>query len=182
MIRLTILTLIGLFAMFSIYGGQQGDSPAPAPAITDAPADATAEAAPQPDPQTDPQTDPQPETATATATEAVAIPPSEVAQTPSKAQDFPGPPLRPSPEHAGATQQAEADLAAPEGAAVLYVTGNKVNFRAGPSTNDRVVGALLRGSPIEVISGTDDGWVQLRDAEGREGYMSAQFLSPDAPR
>lgn len=63
----------------------------------------------------------------------------------------------------------------------MYVTGNRVNFRAGPSTNDRVIGALLLGSPVEALGETDGGWMQLRDAQGREGYMSAQFLSPNRP-
>ena len=180
MIRLTILTLIGLFAVLSMYGGQQGGSPAPAASVvptTAAPApaatDAPAETAPlQPAPQPEPTI----------VTEAAAIQPAEVMQTPVKVQDFPGLPLRPSPEHAGSTEQVGADLAAPEGATVLYVTGDRVNFRAGPLISDRVVGALLRGSPTEAISRTDDGWVQLRDAQGREGYMSAQFLSPEHPR
>lgn len=173
MIRLTILTLAGLFAVLSLYGTPQGDRPDPA--VADASADtATTETAAD-------------AIAAATVTEAVAtqpaaIQPDEVQQTPEKVQDFPGPPLRPSPEYVGSTEQAEADLAAPEGATILYVTGDRVNFRAGPSTNDRVVGALLRGSPVEALNRTDEGWVQLRDAQGREGYMSAQFLSPELPR
>lgn len=176
MIRLTILTLAGLFAVLSIYGGGQRDRADAPPAETAADAGAAAAA------DTTGESAPDATVTNAAATQPAAIAPDDVEQTPEKVQDFPGPPLRPSPEYVGTTEQAEAELNAPEGADVMYVTGDKVNFRAGPSTNDRVIGSLLRGSPIEALNRTDDGWVQLRDAQGREGYMSAQFLSSEQPR
>lgn len=101
-------------------------------------------------------------------------------QTPQKVQDFPGPSLRPSPEHADDTTDANAQLQSAEGP-ILYVTGIKVNFRAGPSTGDRVIGALDQGMAVEALGPADGEWVNIRDTNGRIGYMSGQFLSPDLP-
>ena len=70
--------------------------------------------------------------------------------------------------------------AVPDG--MLYVTGTRVNMRAGPSTNDSVVGSLQRGARAELLADTRDGWLQIRDiSTGAEGYMSARFLSPLSP-
>lgn len=166
MIRLMILTLLGLFAVLALLGDRDPDRPfnpateevVAAPAAEAAAADSAAE------------------------TTAPTVPAESVAQTPEQVQEFPGPPLRPSPEYAGQaeTDLAEAEELAAEGAEIMYVTGDRVNFRAGPSTNDRVIGAILRGSPVEIL-GQTEGWVQLRDAGGREGYMSLQFLSTERP-
>ena len=159
MIKLTLLTLAGLFGVMMLFGEPGARSVTPAAAQT-------AEAAPE-------AAAPEP------AAEIIAV----AAQTPEKVQNFAGPALRPSPEHAGEQPAPAAPLpaAAAEGAAILYVTGNKVNFRAGPSKDDAVVGALLGGSPVEAIGPTDGGWVHIRDAQGREGFMSANFLSANRP-
>lgn len=100
-------------------------------------------------------------------------------QTAPKIDKFPGPPLRPSPEHQGreTTQDQADDLRANAQGPILYVTGNRVNFRSGPTTSDGVVGALTEGAPVEALGPTDGDWVHIRDADGREGYMSGQFLS-----
>ncbi|MDO5658659.1 MAG: SH3 domain-containing protein [Paracoccus sp. (in: a-proteobacteria)] len=102
----------------------------------------------------------------------------EVQQTPEQVQPFPGPALQSSPEYAG------AEPAAPEQEQTedsLFVSGNSVNFRAGPTTNDRVIGALRRGAMVTAIGATGGEWVQIRDAEGREGYMAARFLQATRP-
>ena len=99
------------------------------------------------------------------------------AQTAPQVQRFPGPPLRPSPEHGDRTPEAAPALPADATGPIYYVTGDRVNFRSGPSTGDGVVGALDRGSPVEIIGPTDGEWVQLRDARGRQGYMSSRFIS-----
>lgn len=166
MIRLIILTLIGLFAALALFGD-------PDPNVEFNPPE---EIAAEPEPAT-----PEPVAEDVQQVAAPAVAADEVQQTPEQVQDFPGPPLRPSPEYAGQAEAAEAEALVASGAQVMYVTGNRVNFRAGPSTNDRVIGALLLGSPVEALGETDGGWMQLRDAQGREGYMSAQFLSPNRP-
>ena len=101
-------------------------------------------------------------------------------QTPERVQDFPGPDLQPSPEYEGQTPDVPQTIAETEGP-VLYVTGTSVNFRSGPSTNDRVIGALESGAPVEALGPPDAEWVRIRDMDGRIGYMSGQFLSEDAP-
>lgn len=101
-------------------------------------------------------------------------------QTPERVQEFPGPDLRPSPEYAGETPEQDALLADADGP-ILYVSGSRVNFRSGPSTGDRVVGALNGGSAVEALGPVEDDWVHIRDGDGRIGYMSGQFLSRNAP-
>lgn len=161
MIRLTLLTLAALVAVLMIFGERGPDTPARP----------VAEAQPEPEPQAAPEP---------VAEEPVPVIEAS-AQTPQRQPQFPGPALRPSPEHQNETEAAETDLAAQPGATVLYVTGNRVNFRAGPSTSDLVVGALQAGSPVEALGPETGGWINIRDAQGRAGYMSAQFLSPNRP-
>lgn len=70
---------------------------------------------------------------------------------------------------------------APEelGALRLAVTGDRVNFRAGPSTDDAILTALNRGDVVELIEAVGDGWAHLRVVEtGQTGYMSIDFLEP----
>ena len=62
---------------------------------------------------------------------------------------------------------------------VAEVTGNSVNLRAGPSTRDRVLTALVRGEQVELLGATGDGWAQIRSVStGVEGFMAVRFLSP----
>ncbi len=61
----------------------------------------------------------------------------------------------------------------------LRVTGDRVNFRAGPSTNDAILAALTLGTEVELIERVADGWAHLRVPEtGLSGYMSEDFLEP----
>lgn len=85
---------------------------------------------------------------------------------------------------AASTDTAEAPAAdAPRSDAnILFVTGDRVNLRAGPSTDFDIVTALTRGAVTEVLAEADDGWFQIRDsASGLEGFMSGDFLSPVEP-
>lgn len=62
---------------------------------------------------------------------------------------------------------------------IVEVTGSRVNLRAGPSTGNRVLGALSEGQQAELISALDNGWSHIRAIDsGVEGYMAARFLSP----
>ena len=59
---------------------------------------------------------------------------------------------------------------------VLYVIGNAVNVRAGPSTEYRVVGSVSRGESVELL-GSEDGWAQILFGNQQfAGFMSRQFL------
>lgn len=75
--------------------------------------------------------------------------------------------------------RAQAQAQARANRIVWRVTGNNVNFRAGPSTNTAVLAGLVRGDQVEFIAIGPDGWAHLRVPDsGLEGYMSARFLEP----
>lgn len=62
---------------------------------------------------------------------------------------------------------------------LVEVTGTSVNLRAGPSTGEAVLDALVRGEQAELLAALDNGWVQIRTVEtGLEGYMADRFLAP----
>jgi hypothetical protein len=86
------------------------------------------------------------------------------------------PPPTPDADPAGpATETAASGNGAPR----LRVTGDRVNFRAGPSTEDEILAALTLGTEVELIERVADGWVHLRvPASGLTGYMSGDFLEP----
>lgn len=168
MVRLGVLvlvTLAGFVLLLSLLGdgnprAERRPVTAPQPAARDAglPAPVAAEAAP-------------------------VVPAALVearSQTPERVQRFPGPPLRPSPEYGSESSPASPALA-DAGGPVAYVTGDRVNMRAGPSTGDRVVASLGRGSPVTPLGPLEGEWVNIRDGQGRIGYIAGRFLSSEAP-
>ncbi len=163
MFKLLLLTAAAILGVLLILGG--GDGPkvrAPGP-VRAAPAAA-------------PQVAPNPAAANAPVI-------TDVAQTPERRQNFPGPALRPSPEHADAAAESRDRAADPATATAdrLFVIGDRVNFRAGPTTTDAVVGSLTRGAPVTVTGPRSGDWVEIRDDRGRTGFMSASFLSAERP-
>ncbi|MBX6394864.1 MAG: LCP family protein [Alicyclobacillaceae bacterium] len=61
------------------------------------------------------------------------------------------------------------------------VTGEWVNVRTGPGTTYPVIGRLTRGTTFEVLEKLD-GWVRVRISDGREGYVSLDYVQvPDSP-
>mgnify|MGYP001798281218 CR=1 FL=1 len=83
---------------------------------------------------------------------------------------------------AAALGQNDAAPATEDSATLLYVTGDRVNLRSGPSTNDPIVRALTRGTATELVAAAEDGWFEIRDTEsGDRGFMSGDFLSTEAP-
>lgn len=177
MLRLALLllsTLAAIFVVLSIFGSGNRAAESPPPIAEEDSATGSDE-----DPRMLEELTQKPESSGADGE-----PPADLVQvteqTPQKVQDLPGPSLRPSPEHADESADAAGQLENAEGP-VLYVTGATVNFRAGPSTNDRVIGALDRGMLVEALGPTNGDWVNIRDTNGRIGYMSGQFLSSDSP-
>ncbi|MDO5604265.1 MAG: SH3 domain-containing protein [Paracoccus sp. (in: a-proteobacteria)] len=169
MFRLIAVTLLGLFGAMWVLGGGEGRSVRVAPpTATATPQEAaTPEAAPV-------RISLNPRQPEGTAQ----VPASEVEQTPQQASPFAGPDLRPSPEFAGSEPPPPLEVAASD---LLYVTANSVNFRAGPTTGDAVIGRLSRGQSVTVIGPAPDNWVEIRDAQGRNGFMAARFLSSQRP-
>lgn len=140
--------------------------PAPEPAAEPEPtppAVAAAEEDTAPDPVTEPAPDPQADAVAAAVDEALAEVLGETAEV--------APVPRPEPEPA--TQS-------PDATPVLFqVDGDRVNFRAGPSTDNAILDTLTRGETLELIEEAPDGWAHLRVvATGLEGYMSGDFLTP----
>ncbi|NHF74219.1 SH3 domain-containing protein [Paracoccus xiamenensis] len=167
MFKLILLTVLAFGAVLMFLGGDDGArTAAPQPAA------ATADTAPvEPEPA-----DPAPTSTDPAAASAPVI--TDVAQTPERRRDFPGPELRPSPEYA---QDAPAEDLAEAPSDRLFVTGSTVNFRAGPSTADTVVGSLSRGEMVTAIGPRSGDWIEIRDERGRTGFMSAAFLSAERP-
>lgn len=183
---LTLATLAALFLALSIWGEgnpRAGRRP-PAdlrPAAQDAgPARMADAPALPPRPDTVPPGDPLAAAAPpsaedpARAVAATVIEPP--AQTPRKVQRFPGPPLQPAPGQASRPESSPL----PAGG-TLYVAAERVNMRAGPSTRDAVVAPLGRGAALQPVGAAAGEWVQVRDGEGRQGFVAARFLSGTAP-
>jgi len=162
-------------------------APQPEPAPQTEPAQQP-EPAPQPDPAPQPEPEPVPTPA----------PQPQPEPTPQpEAQPEPEPELEtevlPTPETEPETEvepEAEAEVEVePESEPtpvptlpVLYVTGSRVNMRGGPSTNDGIVAALVRGTAVSDLGEVVPGWSAIRVIEtGEIGYMATRFLSPDQP-
>lgn len=151
------------------------NGPAPAvPEVASAPVDPPQTPAPVPESPVEPEQPAEP------AQLADAAPAPEPAQP--DAPEPPAPETAPDPEPEP-EPVAEPAAPAPEPAIepepqLLYVTGSRVNLRAGPSTQNAVRGQVVRGQAVELVTRLDTGWVEIR-AEGVDGtvYMSGDFLS-----
>ncbi len=65
---------------------------------------------------------------------------------------------------------------------LLFVTGSRVNLRAGPSTGHAVLRKLGLGDVAVLLGPGPEGWTRIRDIEtGAVGFMSSDFLSPRDP-
>jgi len=74
-----------------------------------------------------------------------------------------------------------ASIAEEEPAPLMVVTGNRVNVRSGPSTQNGVIGKLTRGDPAQLVEDMGNGWSKIRFGEtARVGFMASNFLR-DAP-
>lgn len=88
----------------------------------------------------------------------------------------------PLPEADESVVTVSSKSVAPADEDYVYVTGNVVNMRAGPSTSDAVIGQLREGTRAIVIEASGN-WTKIQDAAtGETGFMSAKFLSATAPR
>ena len=65
---------------------------------------------------------------------------------------------------------------------IWYVAGNSLNVRAGPSTDDAVVGKLTRGEAMLMVAREGDEWARIRiEGDGIEGYVAMRFVSAEVP-
>lgn len=58
------------------------------------------------------------------------------------------------------------------------VTGDRVNLRSGPSTNDPKIGQVSSGQVLTVLEETGS-WLKVTAPSSVEAWISAQFVSPD---
>jgi curli biogenesis system outer membrane secretion channel CsgG len=68
-----------------------------------------------------------------------------------------------------------ADGGSPGGATEkVVITASSLNVRSGPSTENPVRFSLSSGRVVDVLTRAGD-WIHIRDDQGREGWVSAQF-------
>ena len=56
----------------------------------------------------------------------------------------------------------------------VVITASSLNVREGPSTQNPVVYSLNSGAIVDVVARAGE-WLNIRDDQGREGWISAQF-------
>ncbi len=124
----------------------------------------------------------------------VVVPKSDVVAVAYSPEATPVQPLRqpekvftlsvlPGQENAPAVTEAapETTATAPD-AQVWYVTGRSVNVRLDPSTDAPIVGKLSRGDAALMLADNGAGWAMVTvEGDGVSGYVSMDFLSPEAP-
>lgn len=83
-----------------------------------------------------------------------------------------------APEPSGVTNHPSAAAAPAE---PLYVTGNGVAFRAGPSTEHQIIDRFDKGREVMRVS-TGADWSEVRDQlTQRMGWVATRFLSSRPP-
>lgn len=57
------------------------------------------------------------------------------------------------------------------------VNAVRANVRGGPSKGYEVIGRVNQGEEVEIISGPEDGWLQIRiQGDGIEGWVAASLI------
>jgi SH3 domain protein len=55
-----------------------------------------------------------------------------------------------------------------------------LNLRTGPGTERRIITTISTGDRVTVLDSTEE-WIQVRIADGREGWIPIGFLADEAP-
>ena len=76
--------------------------------------------------------------------------------------------------HGGQSQTVVQSL--PATGEQVVITATSLNVRAGPGTSHSVQFSLVSGSIVDVLQ-RDAGWVHIRDDQGREGWVSADYTA-----
>lgn len=194
MLRLTILLCSGLFLVL-LLGGRDVGQLRPGLALAEAEANVSSVTAEVPDVETMALANDTAQSSVAVA-EVVEAPATRLAPVATQAQVVPVAqvadvaPVPSEPENTVFTLSNYADPVAEAVAAVepvaqdeiWYVAGNSLNVRAGPSTDDAVVGKLSRGEAMLVVARAGEDWAQIRiEGDGIEGFVAMRFLTPELP-
>lgn len=84
--------------------------------------------------------------------------------------------IAPAPEPAAPEAIQQASIATTND--IWRVTARAVNLRAGPSTNNTIVGRAIQNESAEIIQMLPSGWAKVYILEtGTEAFMSARFLA-----
>ncbi|MEL7092323.1 MAG: SH3 domain-containing protein [Pseudomonadota bacterium] len=81
-------------------------------------------------------------------------------------------------------RKAAARRPAPQSQKSVYVTGSRVNVRAGPSTQFDRLGSFAKGTKLRAIS-QSNGWTEISGAAGSQkltGWMASQYLAAQPPK
>ncbi len=63
----------------------------------------------------------------------------------------------------------------------FLVSGQGVRLREGPSTGRSSVTMLFRGQQVDRVGAEQEGWSQVRIADGRTGWLATRFLRAKTP-
>lgn len=92
---------------------------------------------------------------------------------------MPGPALHPSPQYETSPPPDAAPL--PVNASTMAkqyrITGNRINMRAGPGTNEAVIASLSQGQLVIGLEAEVNGWIHIRTENGATGYIASRFIS-----
>lgn len=73
----------------------------------------------------------------------------------------------------------EVSTAVPGAKAKVTTEKSNLNIRKGPGTDQPIVGKAAHHSLVTLISKTNDQWWLIRNEKGEEGYVFAQYLTPE---
>lgn len=145
-------------------------------ALIEQAAQALAATAPEPSPE-------EPPPATATTATAAAPPPAPARTSAPATSPASAAPPELAPEPSAGPSVATA---APTGPASSEEVGRPfravadVNVRSGPGNSYAPSGTLARGTDVQVL-GEELGWMRIRLADGREGFVYRKWLAATAP-
>jgi len=71
----------------------------------------------------------------------------------------------------------------PAAAETRYVVDELlITLRQGKSTQHKILKSLITGTPLEVLGEDDGSYIKVRTADGIEGYVLRQYISPNIPQ
>ncbi len=64
----------------------------------------------------------------------------------------------------------------------MFITDRlQVTLRTGPSVENKIIGVLASGDLVTTLANEENGWIRVRSAEGKEGWMIVRYLQEEKP-